>query len=195
MKHVRSSAIRTCKGFLLDNVEFLIFGGTIAVGMLFGVLFAGQVPFVLSSFVFQQPEPVITCFFRSLGCMTLYLFLLFFCGTSAMGFLSPFVLVHFGLCVGTGVGTAWVNGMNYSFYMLCVIPFYLMAAVVLLRVEINSFPLSFRFLRLGNGHRGADLPGEMRTFILRCLLSLVFSAVLCFLFSLYQKGIGSLLVA
>lgn len=194
MKHARIRSVFTCKVFLLDNAETLIFGGVIAVGMIVGALFSGQVPSWLTPLVLKEPEPVFSCFFRCLGCLTGYLFLLFFCGTSAMGFLSPIVLVHFGLCVGAGIGHIGASGMSYPFYLLCCIPFYIAAAVLLLHVETVSFPLSFRFFRLGNGDISADLPMQVHSFILRCLISLAFAMAFCLLFSLYQKGIGPLLI-
>ncbi len=194
MKHARIQNKITCKVFLLNNADTLIFGGIIAVGVLIGALFSGQVSPWVSPLLLSEPEPIFSCLGRCLGRLAGYLFLLFFCGTSAMGFLSPILLLHYGLSAGVTIGSVAAVEHGYPFYLLCGIPFYLVSAVLLLHTEITSFPLSFRFFRLSNGAISADLPMQARKFVCQCLLSLAAIAMFCLLFSLYQKGIGSLLV-
>jgi len=179
MKHEKIE-INPVKRFLLDNFEDLLLGAAFILGAFFGVLFPlGQAELfgifrIGNSFYGQLAVtllPLVCCFV-----------LVFFCGTSPIGFLSPSILFLCGLLIGTSVDL-FLKNHSYGLYLLCCLPVLLFTGILLVRVTKTGLSLSARLLMLCTGGGAADLSLRFRLFLRQSVVCFLLLILGCVLFS------------
>lgn len=173
---------KSFKHFICDNAEHLILGAIIVIAIICGMIFSLPVKdlFLLNTVSTPQTKQL---FFNLFLEITVYIFLLFFCGTSSIGFISPTVLAMRGFFMGCMIRNVDLTH-DMSVYILAIMPYIVFSFALLIQVSKCSITLSLRIFRLCTGSGIADLPMIFKRFIIICGISVVISAAISFIFSL-----------
>lgn len=193
MRHLKITAdANHIKRFVSDNAEYMILGGIVFIGMIFGVLVPNLIPDVFKS-THSSDHDFLALLIESFSDIAVYIFLLYFCGTSSVGFLSPIVLLFRGFTMGSDIGSCQTEGF-WAQYMLATLPYAVLTSALLIYIAKNNIILSLRMFRMCTGYSNAGVPMQFRRFTLVCLISLAVAAGICIVYSLVMSFIVPLLV-
>ena len=180
MRHCKTEERKSLPAFIKCNIDYILLAGTIALGAVAGAVFKlDAVPYA----VFKGSSSFLSLFTGSFGSLTLYVFAIFFCGTSAIGFISPFVLLVFGISFGGALSTVYQNGTLP--YYLCEMPFMVLSSALLAALAKDNITLSVDLFRSSLYVPSGDISRRFHTFAVKCLLTLALCAALCMIYSLF----------
>lgn len=182
MRHLKASKSKSFKVFVSDNAEVLILGAISVAAIICGMIFSVPVKdiFKLNSVSTPQTSGLFLDAFIEIS---LYVFLIFFCGTSSVGFVSPAVLAFRGFYMGCAIKSVDFN-TDLALYVLSIVPYIALTFALLILVSKHSISLSLRIFRICTGSVVSDLSVNFRGFIIISGLSIVMSAAISFIYAL-----------
>lgn len=183
MRHLKvPSDKHKFKEFIAENIEYLILGGISAAGMLVGMLLSDILPGWVVWGTGSGEASFLNVFFCTFSAASIYIFILFFCGTSAIGFISPLVLLIYGLTTGKAICDVCADGLWLD-YFLAVLPFTVLTTGIYIYLSKCNITLSLCLFRLCTGSGSANIPVMFRKFTMTCMFSLAVSSAICLLHS------------
>lgn len=182
MRHFKATNGKNFKVFVSDNAEVLILGGISVIAIICGMIFSVSVKDIFELNSVSTP-PILQLFLDTFIEISLYVFLIFFCGTSSVGFISPAVLAFRGFYMGCAIKSVDFS-TDLSVYTLSIMPYIVLTFALLIQISKHSISLSLRMFRMCTGSSVSDLSVSFRRFILVCGISIVISAAISFIYAL-----------
>ena len=179
MKHYKIEENKTVLSFFKHNLDFMLLIGAVALGAVIGSVYKiNAVPYA----VFDGDSPFLTVFIGSFCSLVIYVFAVFFCGTSAIGFISPAILFIRGLSFGNSLSAVYQDGAGLIYY-LCEMPFMVVTSALLAVLVRDNIVLSANVFRTCLYKGAGAISYNFPSFLIKSIFALVLCAAACFIYS------------